>query len=291
MAKIAFIGLGAMGSRIAKNLIEDGHELIVYNRNSDSANAIAEFGAEIATSPKRAAQQADYIMVMVSDDKASQQVWLDPEQGAIHGMDNSKVALELSTLSLPWSKELSLLMQGHQYGFLEAPVLGSRPQAESRQLVFILSGSEHSYQAAKPILEPLAAKLVFLDHAGQASALKLAVNTLLGVETAALAEMIQALRQAGFHDDMIGQIFPDLAVCSPVMKIQLSLMLNKQYSPLFPIDLVEKDMVYAEQLCLTHNVKSYMSSAAKHVFRDAQNAGYGKTNISGIIQLYQTDHG
>jgi 3-hydroxyisobutyrate dehydrogenase len=106
MVDVAVLGLGAMGSRMASNLLKAGHRVVVWNRTPGAAKALVEVGARQAQSPKEAAAGAAFVIAMLRDDEASRQVWLDPESGALAGMERGSVAIESSTLSPRWIREL-----------------------------------------------------------------------------------------------------------------------------------------------------------------------------------------
>ena len=140
MSTIAFLGLGAMGSRIARNLFDAGHDLIVWNRSDEKTRPLVEAGAKKAESPRQAGAAADIVMAMVADDDASHAVWLDPETGALAGMEAGQTAVEISTLQPGWVEELGQAMKAKGVDLLEAPVSGTLPQAEKAELVFFLGG-------------------------------------------------------------------------------------------------------------------------------------------------------
>lgn len=136
MSKVGFLGLGAMGSRMAANLLKAGHTVTVWNRSPEAAEALVASGARRASSPKEAAEGGDFVFAMVRDDKASQNVWLDATNGALAGMRSGAVAIESSTLTPEWIRELSQHFRAKGISLLDAPVSGSRPQAETAQLVY-----------------------------------------------------------------------------------------------------------------------------------------------------------
>ena len=134
MSKVAFLGLGAMGSRMAANLLKAGHELTVWNRVPEAANNLVASGAKTAVTPRGAAENNEFVMSMVSNDEASQQVWLDGPDGALAGMQDGTVAIQSSTLSPVWIRQLAGSMCKSGVKLLDAMVSGSTPQAESAQL-------------------------------------------------------------------------------------------------------------------------------------------------------------
>ncbi|MCP1659423.1 NAD(P)-dependent oxidoreductase [Neisseria perflava] len=135
MTKIAFLGLGAMGSRMALNLVKAGYALTVWNRTASACDELVAAGAKAASTPREAVQGAEFVISMVRDDEASRQVWLDDKTGALAALAKNAVAVESSTLTPDWIHELSTAMQIHGTAFLEAPVSGSRPQAAQGQLI------------------------------------------------------------------------------------------------------------------------------------------------------------
>lgn len=136
MSSVAVLGLGSMGSRMAANLIKAGHSVTVWNRSPQATAALASQGASVARTAKEAAGAADFVIAMLRDDEASRQVWLDPEDGALAGMRSSSIAIESSTLTPNWVRELARAMTESNVAFLEAPVSGARAQAEAGQLVY-----------------------------------------------------------------------------------------------------------------------------------------------------------
>src|SRR5919109_4498430 len=140
MDEIAVLGLGAMGSRMAANLVKAGYGVRVWNRTADAATPLVEAGARQAPSPREAAAGAAFVIAMLRDDEASRKVWLDPENGAFRALDPQAVAIESSTLTLDWIRNLGQAAAEQGLSLLEAPVAGSRPQAEAGQLIYLCGG-------------------------------------------------------------------------------------------------------------------------------------------------------
>ena len=152
MSRIAVLGMGAMGSRIAQKLLKTNYQVIVYNRTADKAKLLVEQGAIYAAKPREAAEQADIVISMVTDDLASRAVWLDPETGAILGLSKNAIAIESSTLTVNWTRELAAAIAGHGAEFLDAPVVGSRPQADAGKLIYLVGGKAEILR--KPLCQP-----------------------------------------------------------------------------------------------------------------------------------------
>lgn len=197
MAKIAFLGLGAMGSRMARSLIAAGHEMTVWNRSAALARALADHGAMIASSPRAAATGADIVIAMLRDDQASRSVWLDDDNGALAGMSAGALAIECSTLTVAWARELAGAVHTSGHSFLDAPVVGSRPQADGRQLIFLAGGAASDVERATPFFSAMGQATHHVGGNGCGSAVKLAVNALFAIQVAGMAELITMLKADG----------------------------------------------------------------------------------------------
>lgn len=285
MKKIGFIGFGAMGARIVKNLLDAGYEVKGFNRSIEKVREIE--GVEVVESPGDAALGVDIVIVMVRDDVASRAVWLEPNSGILNQIDPKTIAIDMSTLSVKWCKELACKVAEKGVPFLEAPVVGTRPQAEAKQLVVLAGGSNKVCDSVKPILRSTASKVVNVGMHGDGAALKLVINSLLGIQTLAFAELIQALRNSGYSDEKIGTILPELPVTSPSMKMMLNLLLEGKFNPLFPIELVEKDFCYSRDFIQGEGLRPLLVDSVQKIYQLACDEGLGGENISGIINLYR----
>src|SRR5262245_58036940 len=163
MSKVAFLGLGAMGSRMATNLLRAGHELTVWNLSPGPMKTLVASGAKPATTPREAAEGSEFVMTMVTNDVASRQVWLDAGNGALLGMRPGAIAIDSSTLTPAWVRELSSVMSTAEVMLLDAMVSGSTPQAERAELIFLVGGDVNSMKRAEPLLKTLGSSV---RHAG-----------------------------------------------------------------------------------------------------------------------------
>jgi 3-hydroxyisobutyrate dehydrogenase len=187
---IAVLGLGAMGSRMAANLLKAGHKVTVWNRTPSAAAALVAAGAKQAQTPREAVADASFVIAMVRDDEASRTIWLAPATGALAGMGRNTIAIESSTLSPAWVRELGEGAAADGVALVEAPVSGSRPQAEAGQLVYLVGGEEAALQRAEPVLKALSSTIHHVGPLGSGALVKLSTNALLGVQVTVLAEMI-----------------------------------------------------------------------------------------------------
>jgi 3-hydroxyisobutyrate dehydrogenase len=282
---IAFLGLGAMGSRMVRHLCDAGYQVSVWNRDPSKANALKAVGALAAASPRKAAEGADLVFSMVRDDDASRSVWTDSSDGALLGLAPGAMAIECSTLSLGWTQALARFAQQAGVRFAEAPVLGSRPQAESAQLIFLVGSESSLLQELTPVLQTMGRQVLHAGPIGTGMAMKLALNTLFSVQVAALAEMWSMLSCAGVAPDTALAIFNEVPVVSPAARGAAQSMLSGSFAPQFPVELVEKDLCYTLSAQPSGQF-SPMAQAARLVYQRAIDAGFGGDHLTRVISLY-----
>ena len=285
MVKIAVLGMGAMGSRMAMSLLKAEYEVIVWNRSLNKTRKIERAGAKVAKTPYEAAQNADFVISMVRDDEASKQVWLE-DYGALAGMSQDAIAIDSSTLSVAWTKELGQQFARQGVAFLDAPVVGTRPQAETAQLIYFVGGDAAIFDRAKSILQTMGSVVNYVGAVGSGMAIKLAVNSLFAVQVAAVGELISMMCQSGLDEAEAVETIASTPVCSPAAKQAAIAMTNRKFVPLFPIELVAKDLSYAIATAKENKTKLPLVTATLAVFATAIERGYGADNITGIARLY-----
>ena len=286
MTRIAVLGLGAMGSRMAARLLAAGHEVSVYNRTPERGAELEARGARLAATPREAGVGAEVVIAMLRDDAASRAVWLDPETGALAGLGEGALAIESSTLTPGWVRDLAPVVAEAGGRFLEAPVAGSRPQAEAGQLIHFLGGQAEAVEAARPVLETLGGARHHVGPAGAAAVVKLAVNALFGVQVAAVAEVLGLFRKAGLDAEAAAAVLGETPVMSPAAKGAAGLMLAGNFAPLFPIDLVEKDFGYVAEAAAAADAELPTAEAVRRVYARAKAEGLGGDNIVGVARLF-----
>lgn len=287
MKRIAILGLGAMGFRMAQALLSAGYPVVVYNRTFEKAQPLLKQGAVYADTPRTAAAQADVVISMVTDDTASRSVWLRSDTGAVMGLQRQTVAISSSTLTLDWTKELAAAIKQRGATFLDAPVVGSRPQAEAGKLIYVVGGESKTLMQVQEILAVSGNAIHHVGTTGQGMAMKLAVNALFGIQIVALAEILMMLNRYGIMPEPAMECLHELPVTSLAAKGAGNLMAAKQHAPLFPIELVEKDFRYALEMAEKAGIVSLSMRAVHKVYEEAIAQGYGGDNITGVIQLFE----
>jgi len=287
MKRIAVLGIGAMGYRMAQNLLKANYQVVVYNRTKEKAASLIAQGAKFYPTPVEAVQEADVVINMVTNNYASKFIWLNNETGAVLGLNKDKIAIESSTLTVEWVKELGTELESRQIAFLDAPVVGSLPQVEAGKLIYLIGGkSETLSQVQDTLLAAGGASIQHIGSIGQGMAMKLAVNTLLGNQIAALAEILGMLSKNGVTLKKALECLGELPVMSPAAKGAANLMQTNNYTPLFPIELIEKDLSYMIKSAQSVHAETPVSTAIDSIYQQAIAKGYGSDNITGVLQLF-----
>jgi 3-hydroxyisobutyrate dehydrogenase len=285
--KIAFLGLGAMGARMAASLLKARFDLTVWNRNASRSEPLRDLGGKVAAHPTEAVVNADVVIAMLRDDSASRDVWTNESYGALGAMKRGAIAVESSTLSLAWVKQLGALATSRGVHFLDAPVSGSTPAAESKQLVYMVGGDVSVLERARPILEAMGNAIHHAGPVGSGAFAKLMVNSLLGIQAAAVAELIGLAERSDVDVSLIMDIVSRTTVCSPAASSTAKAILANQFMPKFPIDLFEKDMQYTANCAADVATYLPMCGAANAVFKAAQQAGCGHEHYTAVAKLYR----
>jgi 3-hydroxyisobutyrate dehydrogenase len=286
MSKAAFIGLGAMGSRMATNLLKAGHELTVYDLAPEAVQKLARAGAKPAVSARAAAQGNDFVFTMVRDDEISRKVWLDAKTGALAGMKPDAIAIECSTITPAWARELGGVIGKAGIAMLEAPVSGSTPQAENAQLVFLVGGDAETLTGAVPLLEALGSSIQHAGPVGAGALAKLITNTLMGVQVSTIAEMIAVLRKQGVDPRQVLHAVAATPLWSPHLTSDTDSMLSGHFEPHFPVELLVKDLDYTVKTAGGAAAVPTVS-AVRGLFQRAMDAQLGELNITAVIELFQ----
>jgi len=284
--RIAFLGLGAMGSRMAMRLLQVGHVVTVWNRSPAPAQALAAAGARHALTPREAASGAEVVIAMLRDDEASSCVWCDTETGALAGMQPGALAIDCSTLSVDAVSRLSQACAAAGVSFLDAPVSGSRPAAEAGQLVHLVGGDAPAFERAAPLLRCMGAAAKHVGPVGHGALAKLVTNTLLGVHVTALAELIGLLREQGVAPEAVLDAVSSTPVWAPVDHYVSGSMLRAEFSPQFPVALMAKDFGYILQAA-GGGARMPTAAAALSVFRLATRLGLGAENMTAVARMYE----
>ena len=218
--RVAFCGLGIMGGPMAANLAQAGFELSVYTRTREKAERFAaEHGARAAATPREAAEGASAVITMVPDAPEVEEVLLG-EQGAVHGLGEGALAIDMSTIAPTAARAIGERLADDGVAFLEAPVSGSRPKAEDGTLTIMVGGEHDDFERARPLFEAMGERIVHVGPQGHAQLAKLLTNTMGAVHAVALAESVLAAERAGLDPDAFLEVAAGSAGNSTVLGLK-----------------------------------------------------------------------
>src|SRR5215472_9223015 len=196
--KLGFIGLGNMGSRIARRLLNDAYHLIAYDRDRTKAAAITSAGAVLANSVAELSQSADVILSCLTNDEAVQSVYYG-DAGVLANARPGTLAIEMSTVLPKTSRELQQRGAQRQIEVSDVAISGSTPAAEQGSLILLVGGDARVFENAQPLLLTISAHSFRMGPSGGGTTMKLVVNTLLGVGMQTIAEAIALGERAGIE--------------------------------------------------------------------------------------------
>jgi len=262
--RVGFIGLGAMGTRMAGRLLAAHHDVVVYNRTPERTRPLEQRGAKVAATPKELAAGVEIVFSSVANDAALEQVMFGPD-GALAGTRAGTTVVEMSTVNPRTSRRLHEAARGKGVSVLDAPVSGSTVQAEQGQLVIFVGGEEDVYQRCQSILAVLGSKTFYLGPSGAGATMKLCVNTLLGLGVQALAEAVALGVKAGLPRERFLQVLGETAVVSPSQKAKLENVRKDEYPPAFALRLMFKDFGLIVETAMELSVPMPATAAAVQV--------------------------
>ena len=280
--RIAFLGLGIMGGGMARRLLANGFPLAVFNRNAEKSKPFAAEGAQVASSPREAATQADFIVSMVADDNASRSLWLG-QNGALAAVRPGAVCIECSTVTVDWVRELAAAVAQKQGEFLDAPVTGSKVQAASGELSFIVGGEIATLEKARLVLAAMSKAIIHLGPTGSGALLKLINNFVCGVQVAALAEAMAMIERSGLDRTRALEVLTNGVPGSPLVKAVSTRMTTPDLTPNFLLRLMAKDLGYAILEGGKLSVELTTAAAALKAFQRAIAAGHGEQDIAAVV--------
>jgi 3-hydroxyisobutyrate dehydrogenase len=284
--RVAFLGLGIMGSGMARRLLSAGARLSVFNRSAERAQALAAEGARVASSPRDAVADAEIVFSMVADDAASHAMW-EGGGGALAGVRPGAVLVECSTVTTARIGELAESATRIGCELVDAPVTGSKVQAAAGELVFLVGASDEALGRIRPALESMGRTILHLGPTGSGALVKLLNNFLCGVQATSLAEAIAVIERSPLDRSQALAAIVNGSAGSPVMKTLASRITAEDFSPNFYLHLLAKDLGYAIAEGQTHGVPMATANTALDILRRSIERGDGDKDMAAVIEQFR----
>jgi 3-hydroxyisobutyrate dehydrogenase-like beta-hydroxyacid dehydrogenase len=279
MAKVAVVGLGAMGSRIARRLLDSGHELVVWNRDPARTAPLTAAGAVAAESPAEAARQAEAVITMVSNPDALRDVTEGPA-GVGEGLTPPTTLIQMSTVGTEATERLAAALPADA-GLLDAPVLGSVAEAETGTLKIYAAGEEPLVERWTPLLSTLGS-VIHVGPVGAGSAAKLVANAVLVGVIGVLGEALAVAQGLNLPREVAFEVLETTALADQA-KRRRPFVESGEYPPRFALSLARKDGDLILEAAASSGLDLRVTEAARTWLADAEAAGLGDEDYSAVL--------
>ncbi|MDQ7038769.1 MAG: NAD(P)-dependent oxidoreductase [Aquificota bacterium] len=286
--KVGFIGLGNLGRAVAKRLRETGVDLVVWNRTIKKAEEFAEeTGSEVAKSPRDLIERVERVFVIVFDSQASEEV-IFGEEGIAEGNVKGKTVIDMTTNHFRYAEMAYRELRSRGAHYLDAPLLGSVIPALKGELTVVVGGDRERFEENRPLFEKFCRHIFYVGDAGRASKVKLINNIVLGGFMDLIAEAVAIAEKAGIPRDQMIEILNAGAGRSYILDVKKKKILEEDFSPHFSVNLIYKDLHYAQDLLRDLGLFSFTASAVKETYGLARKMGLGGLDFSAVLEVFRS---
>ena len=285
--RVGFVGLGAMGSRMAANLQKSGCHLVVFNRTRDRAAPLVSGGAIGADTPAAVGEQVEVLFTMLAHPAAVRETALG-QAGFLDRLPAGALWVDCSTVNPSFSREMASEARASKVRFLDAPVAGSREPAARGELVFCVGGEATDLEACRPLLQAMGSKILHVGGHGMGTSLKMVNNLLLASSMAAFAEGLVLGQALGISQERLFDFLIGTSVVAPYLAAKRGKIERGDYAPEFALQWTEKDLHLAAVSAQETGVALPLTNAAKETYQLAVRSGYGPEDVAAIYAFLNT---
>ena len=283
--KLGFIGLGAMGAPMARNLLEAGHELAVWNRSPERVDPLVEAGARRADSPQDAAFGTRATILMLTNAEAVHEV-LFGDKGVVQGLPAGAAVINMGTIGAVATTKIAKTLGDLGYRMLDAPVTGSTPVAAAGELTIMVGGDEQTFEEFEPVLEAMGKNILHLGEVGSGARMKLINNLILGANMAALSEGLALGEAAGIPVEKQLEVLLAGGAASGVAQRKGGNLILRSYEPQFKLSHELKDLYYVLELGRDLEDPLPITAVVSQIY----NAGmkeHADDDLSAVAEVYR----
>jgi 3-hydroxyisobutyrate dehydrogenase-like beta-hydroxyacid dehydrogenase len=284
MPTLAFVGLGAMGGRMARRLLDAGHEVVGYNRTRQKAASLVEAGLRLMNSPRDAAQAADAVFSMVTDTAALQAITEGPD-GILAGLQRDTTYVEMSTVSPAATRALGAAVTARGASMLDAPVSGSIATLEAGQLSIMVGGEPAALARVRPYLLAFGPTVTHVGDLGLAVTMKIAINLELAVQMLAFSESVVLAEKAGIARERAVDALLKSVAASPLVTYRGPFVLGMPKEPWFDVRMMQKDLALALELGRSLGVPLPSTSLTHEMLTAATGLGVGAHDFAVVFDV------
>jgi 3-hydroxyisobutyrate dehydrogenase-like beta-hydroxyacid dehydrogenase len=281
-SRLGFIGLGYLGSRVARRLVAAGFPMVVHDRDREKTKELATLGATVAPNPGTLAEEADVVLSCLPSDASVKAVYLGTGKILESARPGTRI-VELSTIAPETSRQIHDAAANLGVSMLDVAISGSTPSAEAGTLTLFGGGERNIFESVQRIFAPIAKQWFYMGPSGSGVAMKLVVNTLLGLGMQSIAEAVALGSGLGLPRDLLLDVLAKTAVVAPAHAGKLVTAKRNDYAPQFPIRLMSKDF----GLVLTAAAECGLSMPATEaaaVVSSAEAEAGGEEDFSAVIR-------
>ncbi len=283
-ATLGFVGLGAMGGRMVKRLLEAGYAVWGYNRTAAKARWLVEAGMRPAGSPREAAQGAETVFTMVTDTVALDAVTHGPD-GLLAGLRPGAIHIEMSTVSPAVTRRLAEEVAARGAALLDAPVSGSPATLEAGQLSFMVGGDPAVLERVRPYLSAIGPTITHVGPVGLAKTMKIAVNQGLAVQMLAFSEAVLLAEKAGIARERAVEVVLKSVAASPMLRYRGPFVLGMPGEAWFDVDMMQKDLRLALDLAQASGVPLPTVAITHEMLNAARGLGLAKHDFAVVFDV------
>ncbi len=284
MANLGFIGLGAMGSRVTKRLLDAGHTVIGYNRTKSKAQWLLDKGMQWAETPREVTETADIIFSMVTNTQAMQDV-ISGHDGVLAALDPGKIYIDMSTISPAVTREVADQVTAKGAQMLDAPVSGSVITLEQGNLSVMVGGDQATFEKVKPILQDIGPKVNYVGTNGQAVLMKIAINLSLQIQFLGFCEGLLLAEKGGIPRETAIETMLNSVIASPSLKYRVPFISNMPEEAWFNVNMMQKDMLLALEMGRNLNVPLPLVAASNEPLTSARALGLDKKDFAIVYEV------
>ncbi|MBI3537969.1 MAG: NAD(P)-dependent oxidoreductase [Chloroflexi bacterium] len=284
MANLGFVGLGVMGSRIVKRLLDAGHAVTGFNRTKSKAQWLLDAGMQLADSPRAVAEKSEIIFSMVTDTRALRAI-TEGADGILAGLRAGKIYVDMSTVSPAASREIAQQVASQGAHMLDGPVSGSVITLEQGNLSIMIAGDAATFEKVKPVLQAIGPKVNYVGANGLAVSMKIATNLSLAVQMLAFSEGVLLAEKAGIKRETAVEVLLNSVIASPMVKYRGPFVLKLPDEAWFDVDMMQKDMTLALELGRQLDVPLPTTAITNEFLTAARGMGFAEKDFAVMFQV------
>ena len=280
--KVAFLGLGIMGNAMARNLVKAGNTVSVWNRTPKVID-----GARTASSPAGAARDAEVVWMCVSDTAAVERL-LFAADGVASAIKPGSIVVDSSTIAPAATRDFAARLRAKGADYVDAPVTGSKIGAESAQLIFIVGGKSETLAKLEPLFSAMGKKVVHMGETGLGQSAKLAMNLQIAMIYEGFAEALTLAKRLGVQPEKLIELIQASMVRSGVIDYKASFVLQHDWTPNFPMRLMEKDLKLVKEAAEQQQLRLPGLESVRGVYERARAAGKSDLDYAATLDVIET---